>query len=217
MMGLLHKRSQPVRVAVVEDTAAYRTHLTALISGTEGFVCAGSHASAEAALKHLPHEKPDVLLLDLELPGIAGEDSIGLLRQKLPALEIIILTLHDEPARIFKALQAGATGYLIKPVPPARLLDAILEVQAGGAPMSSPVARLVLRDFQCRGNNAKQLETLTDRESQILELLSAGHSSKEIAGQLEISVRTVSTHLHHIYEKLHVASRSQAVAKFLRH
>ncbi|HXG49281.1 MAG TPA: response regulator transcription factor [Methylomirabilota bacterium] len=212
-----HKQPAPIRVTVVEDAADYRAHLVALVGGSGRFACVGAHPSAESALKHLSCEKPDVLLLDLELPGMAGEDSIGLLKQKLPTSEIIVLTLHDEPARIFKALQAGATGYLVKPIPPARLLEAILEVKAGGAPMSSPVARLVLRDFHQRGRTARALATLTPRESQILELLSAGHSSKEIADQLTISVRTVSTHLHHIYEKLHVASRSQAVARFFRH
>lgn len=211
------RKPSPIRVAMIEDNDAYREHLAALVSGSDGFVCAGTHASAEEALKHLVHEKPDVLLLDLELPGLAGDNSIIALKQKLPALEIIILTLHDEPARIFKALQSGATGYLIKPISPVKLLETIVDAARGGAPMSSFVARLVLRDFQQRGKAARELETLTPRETQILELLSTGNSSKEIAGALEISVRTVGTHLHHIYEKLHVASRSQAVAKFLRH
>ena len=211
------RKPSPIRVAMVEDNDAYRRHLAALISGSDGFVCAGTHANAEEALKRLGHETPDVLLLDVELPGLAGDDSIVALKQKHPALEIIILTLHDEPARILKAIESGASGYLTKPVAPAKLLEAIQEVAHGGAPMSSSIARLVLQSFQRRARTASELDTLTPRETQILELLSTGNSSKEIAAALEISARTVGTHLHHIYAKLHVVSRSQAVAKFLRH
>ena len=202
---------------MVEDNDAYRRHLAALISGSDGFVCAGTHANAEEALKRLGHETPDVLLIDLELPGLEGDDSNVALKQKHPALEIIILTLHDEPARILKAIESGASGYLTKPVAPAKLLEAIQEVAHGGAPMSSSIARLVLQSFQRRARTASELDTLTPRETQILELLSTGNSSKEIAAALEISARTVGTHLHHIYAKLHVVSRLQAVAKFLRH
>lgn len=216
MIDVMHRRPAPVRVAMVEDGDTYREHLAALIAGSDGFVCAGAHASAEEALKHLPHEKPDVLLLDLELPGLAGDDSVGALKQKFSGMEILVLTLHDEPARIFKALESGASGYLIKPIQPAKLLEAISEVAQGGAPMSGSIARLVLKSFRQRAQTAKELDSLTPRETQILELLSTGNSSKEIAAALGISVRTVGTHLHHIYDKLHVASRSQAVAKFLR-
>ena len=211
-----HKKQPPIRVGLVEDKAAYREHLAALIAGTEGYCCSGAHSSAESAMKHVAQEKPDVLLLDLELPKRAGDDCIGELKQKLPALEILVLTLHDEPQRIFKALEAGANGYLIKPVSPSGLLEAIAEVRDGGAPMSSQIARMVIRTFHRRGQASQQLEMLTAREEEIQKLLSAGHSSKDIADLLKISVRTVGTHLHHIYEKLHVCSRSQAVAKYLQ-
>jgi len=206
----------PIRVGIVEDKDDFREHLAALINGTNGFSCCGAHASAESALKHITREKPDVLLLDLELPKLSGDDSLGELRQKLPALEILVLTMHDEPRRIVKALEAGASGYLIKPVSPAKLLDAIIEVRDGGSPMSSQIARLVVRTFHQRGRTNSDLQTLTAREEEILKLLSEGQHTKDIADHLKISGRTVGNHLHHIYEKLHVASRSQAVAKFFR-
>ncbi len=206
----------PIRVGLVEDKDAYREHLKALVAGADGFCCSGAHPSAESALKHLAQEKPDVLLLDLELPKRAGDDCIGELKQKLPALEIIVLTLHDEPQRIFKALEAGVSGYLIKPVSPSDLLEAIAEVRDGGAPMSGQIARMVIRTFHRRGQASQLIELLTPREEEILKLLSEGHSSKEIAASLTIGVRTVGTHLRHIYEKLHVSSRSQAVAKFFQ-
>jgi DNA-binding NarL/FixJ family response regulator len=208
--------SPPIRVGLVEDADAYREHLAALLNGADGFHCSGAHATAESAFKLLAREKPDVLLLDLELPRANGDDCIGGLKQKLPSLEILVLTIHETPQRIFKALEAGASGYLIKPVSPARLLEAIAELRSGGAPMSSQIARLVIKTLHQRGQSKMEIETLTPREDEILKLLSEGHPSKEIADALRISPRTVSTHLHHIYEKLHVASRAQAVAKFLR-
>lgn len=205
-----------IRVAVVEDKDDFRGHLVALIQGAQGFCCTGAHATAESALKQLAWEKPEVLLLDLELPKLSGEDSIREFKARLPALEILVLTLHDEPKRIFTALEAGASGYLIKPVHPAKLLEAIAEVRAGGSPMSSQIARLVVRVFHQRGRTNAQFETLTTREEEILKLLADGGQTKEIADSLKISARTVSTHLHHIYDKLHVGSRSQAVARFLQ-
>ena len=204
-----------IRVGIVEDDAAFREHLCALTGGTPGYECAGAWRTAETALKHLPVEKPDVLLLDLELPGKSGLELIVELNSRQLPFEIVVLTICDDLPRIFAALENGATGYLVKPVPPARILEAIADVRAGGAPMSSAIARLVVKRFQQRGRVNQTLATLTGREEEILKLLSVGHSSKEIAEELRISARTVGTHLHHIYEKLHVHSRSQAVAKFL--
>ncbi|HKX62421.1 MAG TPA: response regulator transcription factor [Verrucomicrobiae bacterium] len=214
MMPPDNGKQPPIRVSVVEDTAVYREHLVALINGAPGFACAGAHGSAESALSHVVRERPDVLLLDLGLPRRSGDECLRELKEKLPGLEVLVLTMHDEPKRIFKALEAGASGYLIKPVAPASLLEAISEVRQGGSPMSSPIARLVIRTFHQRGSNNAHLKSLTPREDEILKFLAQGLHTSEIAAALKISKRTVGSHLHHIYDKLHVASRSQAVAKF---
>lgn len=205
-----------IRVTIVEDDQVLRDSLAALIRGTSGFTLAGAHASAEQAGKALSLEKPDVLLLDLELPHMSGEDFIRQARQRWPKLEILVLTIHDTPVRIFEALGAGATGYLVKPAAPAKILEAIVEVHAGGSPMSSQIARMVIRTFQTRSGEQHEVEQLTAREAEILALLSRGHRYQEIADQLKISVHTVTTHLHRIYEKLHVRSRGEAAARYMQ-
>jgi DNA-binding NarL/FixJ family response regulator len=205
-----------LRVCIVEDDPPFREHLTALIGGSEGLVCGGAYPTAEAALQNISSDRPDVVLLDLQLPAKSGLDCLSEISVRWPALPILVLTICDDADRIFRALEAGASGYLLKPVAPTRLLEAIAEIHAGGAPMSSHIARLVLRRFREQGRIRERLEALTARESEILELLSQGFLSKEIGERLGISVRTIETHLHHIYHKLHVCSRAQAVAKFLR-
>jgi len=204
-----------IRVSIVEDHAPYRERLEALINGAPGFVCVGAHATAESARSRIPPEKPDVVLADLELPGLWGQTVISDLKAVLPQVEIVILTVHDEPKLIFQGLEAGASGYLVKPVAPEQILEAIAEVHRGGAPMSSGVARLVLRTFHERGQARRQLTHLTPREYEIVDLVAKGYHSKEIAVELNITVPTVRTHLHNIYEKLHVGSRAAATAKYL--
>lgn len=203
------------RVTIVEDEDAYRESLAVLLNGSPGFECAGAYANAEQALKALRFETPDVLLLDLELPRMSGEEFIRQVSVRWPQVRILVLTVHDEPRRIFDALEAGASGYLVKPVPPAKLLEAIAEAAAGGAPMSSAIARLVLATFRERGRHKHELEALTAREAEILALLAKGHRYQEIASELGIALRTVGTHVHHIYEKLHVRSRAEAAARYL--
>ena len=205
-----------IRVTIVEDDDKFRDHLHALIGGATEMECVGAHRSAEAALKHLPVDKPDVLLLDLELPGKSGLELIEELNSRHPGINIVMLTICDDVARIFTALETGATGYLIKPVSPARVLEAIAEVHEGGAPMSGPIARMMVKRLHQIGQHREDLGLLTAREAEILNLLCEGHHTKEIAEQLRISPRTVGTHLNHVYEKLHVHSRSQAVAKFFK-
>lgn len=205
-----------IRVTIVEDDDKFRDHLHALIGGATEMECVGAHRSAETALKHLLVEKPDVLLLDLELPGKSGLELIEELNSRHPGINIVMLTICDDMARIFTALETGATGYLIKPVSPTRVLEAIAEVHEGGAPMSGPIARMMVKRFLHRGQVNAALSTLTAREEEILKLLAEGQLTKEIAGTLKISPRTVGTHLNHVYEKLHVHSRSQAVAKFFK-
>jgi len=204
-------------VSIVEDDDEFREHLVSLVRGAPGFVCAGVHSTAEAALKHVPHDKPDVLLLDLELPGKSGLECIRDFKARLPKLEILILTICDDSKRIFQALESGATGYLHKPpTSSVEILNAITEIRAGGSPMSSGIARLVVKTFQQRGRTRQEVERLSPREQEILELVSRGRQTAEIAGALHISPATVSTHLHRIYEKLHVHSRTAATAKYLR-
>ncbi len=204
-----------IRVILVEDDDEFREHLQALIGGSVGFDCVGAHGSAETALKSVSIETPEVVLLDLELPGKSGLDLIAELNLKHPEIEIVVLTIHDDTNRIFAALERGASGYLIKPVAPARILEALTDVHHGGAPMSSQIARLVVKSFHKRGHSKQEFDCLTHREEEILGYLAKGYSYQEIADQLGISIRTVSTHLHNIYDKLHVRSRGEASAKFL--
>jgi len=209
-------RNSVIKVATVEDDDQFREHLAALIGGANGFRCVGSHRSAEAALKHLPATQPHVLLLDLELPAKQGDQLISEILGRWPELAIVILTIHDDSKRIFDALEAGAIGYLIKPVSPTRLLEAVAEAHAGGSPMSSQIARLVVRRFQDQGRSRQQLGELTAREAEILQLITRGLDTKEIALQLAISERTIGSHLRNIYDKLHVHSRAAAIARFLQ-
>ena len=209
-------RQNDIKVVIVEDDDPFREHLVALIGGSPGFLCIGSHRTAEAALKHLPCEQPDVLLLDLELPDTQGVQLICDAIARWPKLVIQVLTIQDDVARIFEALEAGAIGYLVKPVSPARLLEAIAEAHAGGSPMSSQIARLVVKRFQHRGRSRQDVEGLTPREAGILNLVAEGLNTKEIADRLGISDRTVSSHFRNIYEKLQVCSRAAAVARFLQ-
>ncbi len=213
MTELNAKFPLPIRVGVVEDKETFRKHLAALIAGADGFACVGEHPSAESALKHLARERPDVLVLDLELPELSGDDAIRAFKAQPHPPEILVLTVHKDPQRIFKALEAGASGYLTKPVAPARLLEGVVELRGGGAPMSAPIARLVIQTFHQRGSTTLQAESLSPRETEILQLLAQGYPSKEIAERSRIAVSTVSSHLHKIYGKLHVRSRTEALAK----
>jgi DNA-binding NarL/FixJ family response regulator len=205
-----------IRVATIEDDDEYREHLAALINGADGFACVGSFRNTEAALTQLPRLQPDVLLLDLELPGRHGLEVIAEFVARWPNQAIIILTVNDESAKIFAALEAGAIGYLGKPVSSVRLLEAIAEARAGGSPMSTSIARLVVRKFHAQGRLRKNLDQLTPRENEILDHISRGLSTKEIATQLELSDRTISSHLRKVYDKLQVHSRSAAVSRFLQ-
>lgn len=203
-------------MATVEDDDSYREHLAALIDGADGLACVGSYRNATMALTQLPRVRPDVLLLDLGLPGRNGLEVIAEIVGRWPNLAILVLTVHDESATIFTALEAGAVGYLSKPVSPVRLLEAIAEAHAGGSPMSASIARLVVRKFHQQGQLRRDLDQLTPRETEILEHISRGLSTKEIASQLQLSDRTIGSHLRKIYDKLQVHSRSAAVSRFLK-
>lgn len=210
-------RSNDIKVAIVEDDDSFRQHLVALIGGARGFWCLGSHRTAEAAIKHLPVEQPQVLLMDLQLPNTSGLELISKVAARWPEVAVVVLTVSNDTKRIFEALEAGAVGYLVKDqCSPARLLESITVARTGGSPVSSQIARLMVKRFQAQGRNRKVLDALTPREKEILEQFARGLRSNEIAEQLGISERTIGTHLRNIYAKLHVRSRTAAVARFLQ-
>jgi DNA-binding NarL/FixJ family response regulator len=204
-----------ITVSIVEDDAPARDILTEWIRAADGFTCISAHESAETALTALPLEKPSVVLMDINMPGMSGIECVRRLKPVMMNTQFVMLTVYEDPDHIFKALSSGASGYLLKRTPRAELIAAIKDVHAGGSPMSSNIARKIVQSFQ-RFNSASPVEpdNLSPREREVLELLARGFLYKEIAEQLHISVPTVNTHIRRIYEKLHVRSRSQAVARF---
>ena len=205
-----------IRVVIVEDTREVREGLAALINGTRGYNCLNSYYSMEAALTGLERQQPDVILTDIGLPGMSGIDGIEILHQRYPQVPILALTIYDNDEKIFKALCAGASGYLLKNTPPARLLESIKEVIDGGAPISPEVARRVVRVFREFRPPETASYHLTPQETELLKLLIEGHHKKTAAREMGISPNTVSFHLKNIYSKLQVHSKTEAVAKALR-
>jgi DNA-binding NarL/FixJ family response regulator len=210
------ERPSPISVALVEDNAGLRESLVALLDGTPGFKCAGACGSAEAAIASIPSLMPDVVLMDIHLPKMSGIDCVRQLKHKLPDTKILMLTVFSDGDHIFQALMAGASGYLSKRTVPADLLHAIAEVCRGGAPMSGDIAARVVEHFNRKGTEAGAAVRLSPREQEILECLANGHLYKEIASNLKISFDTVQWHIRNIYDKLHVRSRSEAIAKYFR-
>ena len=204
-----------IRVSIVEDNNRVRTSLARLIELSDGFKCVSEHSTGEEALASLPGAKPEVVLMDINLPGINGVECVRQLKPVLPDAQIVMLTVYENTDLIFQALSAGATGYLLKQTPPAELLTAIREVRSGGSPMTGHIARKVVASFQQSGNSSKEFENLTPREKEVLDYLAKGFLYKEIADAMTISYDTVHTHIRKIYEKLHVRSRTEAVAKHL--
>ena len=204
-----------VSVSIVEDNDKLRGTLARVLNRADGFSCASQHPSAEDAIKDLPNVKPDVVLMDINLPGINGVECVRQLKKIMPQVLIMMLTVYEDTENIFDALAAGASGYLLKRTTGAELLNAIREVQRGGSPMTAHIARKVVQSFQ-RNAPAQPAENLSEREQQVLDLLSQGLMYKEIADKLQISYETVHTYIRRIYEKLRVRTRTEAVAKFLR-
>jgi DNA-binding NarL/FixJ family response regulator len=204
-----------IRVSIVEDNQRVRTSLARLIDLSEGFKCVSEHSTGEEALAALPAAKPEVVLMDINLPGMNGVDCVRQIKPLLPDTQVVMLTVYENTDLIFQALSAGATGYLLKQTPPAELLAAVREVRGGGSPMTGHIARKVVASFQQSGESAREFENLTPREREVLDHLAKGFLYKEIAEAMSISYDTVHTHIRKIYEKLHVRSRTEAVAKHL--
>jgi DNA-binding NarL/FixJ family response regulator len=207
----------PIRVAIIEDQEKIRAGLAALISGAPGFRCTGVWASMEDALAGLDASSPDIVLVDIGLPGISGIEGIRIFKERCPELALLVLTVYVDEERIFGALCAGACGYLLKGTPPERLIESLREALEGGAPMSPQIARRVIQHFQTpRQPQLPPAYDLTPHESRILGLLVDGHHYQTAADELGVTVNTIRFHLRHIYDKLQVHSKSEAVAKALR-
>jgi DNA-binding NarL/FixJ family response regulator len=208
--------SRPIRVAIVEDDRATRDGLGILIGGTPGFRCVGTFESVEEALASAAGAPPDVVLLDIQLPGMSGSDGVRAFKEKHRSAEVLMLTVYAEQDKVFESICNGANGYLLKETPPAKLLDAIRDVHCGGAPMSPEIARKVVTLFRKTGPPAEPKAQLTPQEVRLLQLLAEGYSYEGAAAHLNVSLNTVRDYIRSSYEKLHVHSRSEAVSKALR-
>lgn len=205
-----------ISVSIVDDEKKLCQSIAAFLNSAPGFRCISIYGSAAAALQHLPSDKPHVVLMDINMAGMNGIECVRHLKAMIPQIQIVMLTVYDDTEQIFKALAAGATGYLLKRHEPDELLQAIRDVHAGGSPMSNSIARKVVASFQkIDPTNEKQI-FLTNREQMVLDFLAQGLAYKQIGEKLGVSINTIRTHLRHIYEKLHVQSRTEAVAKYLR-
>ncbi|HEY1788208.1 MAG TPA: response regulator transcription factor [Verrucomicrobiae bacterium] len=205
-----------ISVAIVEDDRRVRESLSVLINGTEDLRCVSAHSSGEEALEDIVFKKPDVVLMDINLPGMSGVDCVRKLKAQLPKVQILMLTMYEDDEKVFQSLVAGASGYLVKRTSPSELLNAIHEVYTGASPMSGKIARTVVEYFHKHKEASPHEESLSRREEEILRLLAKGYRYKEIADALAISFETVRSHLKNIYDKLHVRSRTEAVVKYLR-
>jgi len=204
-----------IKVAIIEDQRDIRECLTFLINGTEGYSCTGSYRTMEEALDKIDHQLPDVVLSDIGLPGMDGIEGARILKERYPNLLLLMLTVYDDDERIFDAMCAGASGYLLKKTPPGRLIESLREAVQGGAPMSPEVARRVIALFREIRPPERADYDLTPHETRLLKLFVEGHNYKTAAAELGVSVNTVNFHVRSIYEKLQVHTRSEAVAKAL--
>ena len=205
-----------ISVSIVDDEKKLCESIATFVNGSPGFRCVSIYGSAEAALKHLPADQPDVVLMDINMAGMNGIECVKHLKTLMPKVQVIMLTVYEDTEKIFKALAAGATGYLLKRFTPDELLQAIRDVLDGGSPMSNAIARKVVASFQSANPTTEPENQLSPREERVLDCLARGLAYKQIADELGISINTIRTHLRHIYEKLHVQSRTEAVAKYLR-
>jgi DNA-binding NarL/FixJ family response regulator len=205
-----------IKVAIIEDHREFREYLAALISGTEGFRCTGSYGSVEAALGKIGAALPDIVLTDIGLPGMSGIEGIRVLKERYPQLLLLVQTIHEDDDRVFEALCAGASGYILKKTQPARLIEGLRDAARGGAPMSPEIASRVIRLFKQIRPPERVDYQLTPHETRLLKLLVEGHNYKTAAAELGVTSSTINFHLQKIYEKLQVHSKTEAVAKALR-
>ena len=208
---------KPVAVSIVDDDCELTAKISAYLNKTSSYRCISSYASAEEALAQLPKDSPDVILMDINLGGMNGIECVRQLRPSLPQTPVVMLTVFEDTDKIFRAIAAGASGYLLKRMPPSKLLDAIAEVVGGGSPMSAPIARKVIQLLQSMPIPSDDTVDLSDRERQVLEAMAAGQLYKQIADDLGVSIHTVRSYIRRIYEKLHVRTRTEAVAKYFKH
>lgn len=202
-----------ITVSIVEDNRGMRESLADLLRDTPGITCVSTHGTAEEALLKLPLHRPRVVLMDINLPRMSGVECLSHIKAQLPETEVVMLTVHEDTEAVFNSLRAGATGYLLKTAPLSEIIDALIEIKHGGVPMSAAVARRVVKYFSEQPKAAPEVNRLTSRENEILEMVARGAHDKEIADKLAISVGGVRNHLQRIYRKLHVTSRTAAVHK----
>jgi DNA-binding NarL/FixJ family response regulator len=202
-----------IRVSIVEDTDDIREALRVLINGSRGFECTHVYPDAETALQGMPGIEVDVVLMDINLPGINGIECMTHLKDRIPKAQFMMCTVYDDDDNIFSALESGAAGYMLKRTSPAQILEAIRDLHEGGSPMSSEIARRVVEAMQRKKKSSEHTDALTDREKEILDFLSRGFLYKEIATELFISKETVKKHIHNIYDKLQVQTRTEALNK----
>ena len=205
-----------IRVAIVDDDADIRSGLRWMIDHSEGFVCTGVFSSCADAMGAIGDDLPDVVLMDIGMPGKSGIECVRILTEAHPGVQVVMQTVYSDDEKIFESLRAGAVGYILKKTPSIQVLQAISDAFAGGAPMTGEIARRVLAWFQ-KPKQHDDMSALSGREVEVIEALVEGHSYKAIAEKLFVSVHTVRFHLHNIYEKLHVSSRAEAVAKVMKH
>ncbi|HXT10018.1 MAG TPA: response regulator transcription factor [Candidatus Angelobacter sp.] len=205
-----------IKVAIVDDDEGIRSSLAALIRRASALRLAGEYADAESALREIPNHPPDVVLMDINLPGIKGVECVRQLKAQLPAVQFLMLTVYEDSDSLFNSLKAGASGYLLKRTASARLLEAIRDVHAGGSPMTPQLARRVVQFFSSPAKQVSPISALTPGETEFLEQLANGYAYKEIADRMNISIDTVRSYVRTVYEKLHVHSRTEAVVKYLR-
>jgi DNA-binding NarL/FixJ family response regulator len=203
-----------IKVGIVEDNKTLREGFQTLLNRTPGFACVCTCATVAEALKNIPKAAPDVVLMDIQLPDSTGVECTAKLKELMPALHIVVVTVYEDSERIFQALRAGACGYLLKRAQPERIITAIQEAREGGVPMTPEIARKVIGQFRQEATVAEEVERLSEREREVLELVMHGHGNKAIADRLGVTVAAVKWHLQHIYEKLHVHSRTEAALKF---
>ncbi len=205
--------SKPIAVSIVEDLEEIRNGVKALLEASDGFLCLSAHENAEDALKVLPELNPDVVIMDINLPGMDGVEAVKRLKVKCPVIQFMMFTIYENNEHVFEALEAGASGYLLKNTPHAKILEAIEDLHAGGSPMSAHIARKVVASFRKTVPESEERAKLSAREGEVLDYLAKGLLYKEIASRLGISTGTVRQHIHKIYDKLHVQNRTEAINK----